>query len=63
MLGPGLGSQVQDRHGFPAENPAKTMKMIKELGDLTYEERLRKLGLFSCERTRLRGISSMYINI
>jgi len=37
------------------------MKMMKGLEHLSYDKRLRKLGLFSLGTRQLRGISSMYI--
>jgi len=42
--------------------PAKVLNNIKELDDLTYKGRLRKVGLLSLEKKRLRRIASMYKN-
>lgn len=59
VLGPGLGSLVEETHEHAVENPTKGWT-IKDLEHLMSEERLRKLGLFSLENRRLKRVISAW---
>lgn len=52
----GLGSLVQERHGYSREHPVEGTKMVSRWSTSPMRKGLRELGMFSLEKRRLVGV-------
>lgn len=60
VLCPGLGSAVQERHGYIEASPVEATSMSMGLEHVLYKARLRELGFLSLEKRRPADLTAVY---